>query len=75
MPPVSDARSLGHRLRLRMRHEPQRAGGPGRIEPEFLPPPGFITVTMDLAMIPRQSGTVNSSLTLRPRARFCVKRR
>ena len=34
-----------------MRGEPQRAGGPGRIEPAFLPPSGFITVTMELAMM------------------------
>lgn len=35
-----------------MRGEPQHAGGTGRIEPEFFPPPGFITVTMQLAMMP-----------------------
>ena len=34
-----------------MRREPQRACGLVRIEPEFLPPPGFITVTMQLAMM------------------------
>src|ERR1043165_9170653 len=34
-----------------MRGEPQRARGAGRIEPAFLPPPSFITVTMQLAMM------------------------
>ena len=45
------ASGLDHRLRLRVRGEPQRACGTGRIEPEFLPPPGFITVAMQLAMM------------------------
>ena len=34
-----------------MRGEPQRAGGTSRIESEFLPPSGFIAVTMNFAMI------------------------
>jgi hypothetical protein len=37
--------------RLRMRREPQRARGLGWIEPEFLPPSGFIAVAMELAMM------------------------
>ena len=32
--------------------EPERSRSAGRIEPEFLPPPGFITMTMELAMMP-----------------------
>ena len=34
-----------------MRGEPQRTAGACRIEPEFLPPSGFITVTMNFAMM------------------------
>ena len=45
--PITDASRLDHR----MRREPQRASGTGRIEPKFLPPAGFITVTMDLTMM------------------------
>jgi hypothetical protein len=51
VPSVSQS-ALDRRLRLRVCREPQRAGGPGRIEPEFLPPPGFIAVKMQLAMMP-----------------------
>jgi hypothetical protein len=34
-----------------MRFEPQRSRGLGRIEAALLPPRGFITVTMQLAMM------------------------
>jgi hypothetical protein len=34
-----------------MRREPQRASGAPRVKPEFLPTPGFIAVTMQLAMM------------------------
>src|SRR6516164_3182291 len=44
-------RGLDHRLRLRVHREPKRAGGPSWIEAQFLPPCGFITVTMNLAMM------------------------
>jgi len=43
--------SLDHRLRLRVAREPKRSCDSVRIEPEFLPPPGFITVPMQLAMM------------------------
>jgi hypothetical protein len=36
---------------LRMGFKPQRAGGTGGIEPEFLPPSGFIAVTMEFTMM------------------------
>ncbi len=49
-------RTLDRRLRLRMRREPQRASGAGRIEPHFLPPPAFITMTMQLAMMSSAQG-------------------
>jgi len=42
---------------------------------DLAPPRGFIAVAMDLAMMARHSGTVNSSLTLRPSAGLWVKRR
>jgi hypothetical protein len=34
-----------------MRFEPQRTRGAGRIEPDLLPPPCFITMTMELAVM------------------------
>lgn len=34
-----------------MRREPQRVCSPVGIEPEFLPPPGFIALTMEFAMM------------------------
>ena len=34
-----------------MGFEPERARRACRIEPEFLPPPGFIAMTMDFAMM------------------------
>ena len=43
---------LAHRLRLRMCGEPQRSRSAGRIEAELPPPPRFITVSMELAMMP-----------------------
>ena len=48
----SAASGLDHRLWLRMRGEPQRACSTSRIEPELLPPSGFVTVMMELAMMP-----------------------
>ena len=48
---VNYTSGLDHRLRLRVCREPQRACGARRIEPEFLPPSSFITVTVELAMM------------------------
>jgi len=39
------------------------------------PPCAFIHASVDLAMVPAAQPTVNSSLTLRPRARGWAKRR
>src|SRR5262249_37482384 len=47
--PGSDAERLRSRLCLRVRREPQRAGGTGRVEPKLLPPPRFIALTMEFA--------------------------
>jgi hypothetical protein len=46
-----DASGSDYRLRLRMRGEPQRAGGTGRVKPDFLPPSGFTAMTMKLPMM------------------------
>jgi hypothetical protein len=35
-----------------MRFEPKRAGRDGRIKPGFLPPSGFVTTAMHLALVP-----------------------
>src|SRR5439155_11353739 len=40
----------------RMCFEPQRSCGPGRIEPEFIPPRDFIAVTMQFAMVAAAQG-------------------
>jgi hypothetical protein len=48
---MAPERHSDHWLRLRVRRQPQRAGGTGRIEPEFLPPSGFVAVTMEFAMM------------------------
>jgi len=53
---VCRQRRRSARLRLRVRREPQRAGGTGRIESEFVPPACFITVTMQLAMMSPAEG-------------------
>jgi hypothetical protein len=34
-----------------MRLQPQRAGGNGRIDPNFPPPCSFVAATVDLAMV------------------------
>jgi hypothetical protein len=52
-----------------MHLQSKRAGRDGRINAEIFPPCGFIATAMDLAMMARHSGTLNSSLTLRPSAR------
>ena len=39
-----------------MRLEPQHAGRNGGIKPDFLPPRGFITAAMHLAMVPSTQG-------------------
>src|SRR5262245_36207180 len=41
----------------------------------ILPPSDFIAGLVQLSMMPTHKGTVNSSLTLRPIARGCAKRR
>jgi hypothetical protein len=58
-----------------MGRRPQHAGGDGRIHPSF-PPPVRPHRRSDGPRdgAPRQSGTVNSSLTLRPSARLWVNR-
>src|SRR5262249_18583226 len=66
---------LDCRLRLRVRREPQRAGGPGRIEPEFLPPSGFIAVTMQLAMMSPTERYREFVADLATEGRVCAKRR
>jgi hypothetical protein len=52
-----------------------RAGCDGRIKPGGFPPCGFIATAMDLAMVSSKNGMMNSSLTVRPSARLCAKRR
>src|SRR5215469_1055280 len=47
----AEASGLDNRLRLWVRREPQRPRGLGRIEPEFLPPAGFVPVAMKLTMM------------------------
>jgi hypothetical protein len=47
----------------------------GRVNTNIFPPCGFVAAAMGVAMMPRHSGTVNSSLTLRPSARCCATRR
>ena len=39
------------RQRVRVRREPEGSRGIRRIEAKFLPPPGFIAVTMELAVM------------------------
>lgn len=45
-----EARFVGCR-RQRMRLQPQRAGGAGRIDPGLLPPSGFVATAMDLTVM------------------------
>jgi hypothetical protein len=52
-----------------MHLQPERTGDGCRIDAGLSPPCRFIAKAVYLAMIPWQSGTVNSSLTLRPSRR------
>jgi hypothetical protein len=56
-----------------MGRQPQHAGGDGRIHPASLHHTTSSPQRWPSRWCPRQSGTVNSSLTLRPRARLWVK--
>ena len=62
---------LGTRAR-RVRLRPQCGSGDARDRYELPPPDPFIAVPVQFAVMGRQSGTVNSSLTLRASARACA---
>jgi hypothetical protein len=61
--------------RERMRLEPERAGSGCRIDANLLPPCCFVPTAMDIAMMAAAQRSVNSSLTFRPSARCCAKRK
>ena len=58
-----------------MGRQPKGAGDVRRIDADIFPPRDFVTAVMDFAVMTPAQGTVNSSLTLRPSARLCMKRR
>ena len=69
------ARSRSFRSRERMGFKPKPAGSRKRIYSHVLPPCPSLSERWISRWCVRQSGTVNSSLTLRPSARHCAKRK
>ena len=52
MPLSGSGSQMTRIIRERMRFEPQRTGRDGGVKPGFLPPSGFVTTAMHLAMVP-----------------------
>ena len=53
---------------------PELMGNLDRIDSDVVPPGSLVAAIVNFAMCRRQSGTANSSLTLRPSARGWAKR-